>query len=126
MHTNMNSSLSLSHTHTLIHDWVIFSFFYPKHYFRVSTGDVKYTGLKMTLRTKRGNIPRYLPERTENVCPHKQFTAALSAIAKRWKQPESIDPMDGETKCVCLATQRNVRGQVQKRRFAPCYNPDEL
>ena len=36
------------------------------------------------------SIPGYLPERNENICPHKTcpqiFTATLFIIAKKWKQ----------------------------------------
>ena len=50
--------------------------------------------VKQTVTVWHNNsTPEYIPKRIENTCPHKNctqmFLAAVSTIAKKWKQPES-------------------------------------
>lgn len=56
-------------------------------------------GLAVAQKVKPGvniqpssSTPRYVPRRTENFCPHKNFCLNVhsSIIAKKWKQPKCL------------------------------------
>ena len=59
------------------------------------------------------SIPRYLPKRTENICPHEDctpvFIAASSVIVPNWKQPKQTT--NNKQPC-CLSNNRRMDKQI--------------
>lgn len=87
----------------------------------------KHTGLKMTLRTKRGNIPRYLPKRTEMHAHTNRSQQRYSQSPKSGSNPKSPST-EGWRKQMWSIPPHSAMllGQVKKWSFDPCYNIDEL